>query len=102
MFAHARDEAHRASNALRIKVFKRRRLRSQLDDIDGVGPKTRKLLLKAFGDMQSVAAAEVEALVAAGTTRRQAENIHAHFHGGDAEADASEDSAVDNAFVESG
>ena len=98
MFAYARDEAHRASNALRLKLGKRRRLRSRLDDIRGVGPKTRSLLLTAFGDLQGVEAANMEQLVAAGATRRQASAIYTHFHGDAREADASEEDAIDNAF----
>ncbi|MCC6875921.1 MAG: excinuclease ABC subunit UvrC [Sandaracinaceae bacterium] len=70
-----RDEAHRASNALRTKVGKKRRLRSGLDDIAGVGPKTRAALLKHFGSLKAIAAADLAALVAAGASRRQAEAI---------------------------
>ena len=98
MFMHARDEAHRASNALRVKVGKRRRLRSGLEDISGVGPKTRTLLLKALGSLAAIEAADVETLVAAGTTRRQAERIHEYFRGSPEETTDSEDAAIENAF----
>lgn len=74
-----RDEAHRVSNALREKVGKRRRLRSGLDDVPGVGKKTRTLLLKELGSLKAIVAADEAALVAAGATAAQARAIRAHF-----------------------
>lgn len=95
-----RDEAHRASNALRTKVGKKRRFKSSLDDIAGVGPKTRARLVQVLGTVDAIKAASVEELVAAGASRRQAEAIQRALHGGatDEAADA-ERAAVDNAFV---
>lgn len=98
MFMHARDEAHRFSNALRLKIGKKRRLRSDLDGIPGVGPKTRSALLKTLGSIQAVAAASEQALNQAGATTRQAQRIYAHFHGTAQEHSASEEEALDNAF----
>jgi excinuclease ABC subunit C len=74
-----RDEAHRVSNALREKVGKRRRLRSGLDDVPGVGEKTRKALLKALGSLKAIVAASEAELVAAGASSTQAAAIRAHF-----------------------
>lgn len=74
-----RDEAHRVSNALREKVGKRRRLRSGLDDVPGVGEKTRKALLKALGSLKAILAASEAELVAAGASSTQAAAIRAHF-----------------------
>lgn len=98
MFLHARDEAHRAANALRKKVGKRKRLRSGLEDIQGVGPKTRALLLKTLGSLSAIEAADVETLVSVGATRRQAERIVAHFRGDEGDTAKSEEEALDNAF----
>jgi excinuclease ABC subunit C len=103
ILAHARDEAHRASNALRIKLGKKHKLASSLEQIAGVGRKTRATLLKALGSQRAVEEAEVEQLVSAGATRKQAEAIYARFHGGgveqvSADADASEELAVEHAF----
>jgi excinuclease ABC subunit C len=96
--AYARDEAHRASNLLRRKLGKRQKLGSGLERIAGVGPKTRKALLTHFGSLSRVAEAAPEALLAAGVTRRQADAIYEHFHGGDADKADTEEAAVDNAF----
>jgi len=79
LLALARDEAHRASNALRVKVGKGRRLRSDLDAIPGVGPKTRQRLLSTLGSLKRIAEADLDGLRAAGATQRQAEAIQAHF-----------------------
>lgn len=102
----ARDEAHRRSNQLRLKLGKRRRLKSGLDDIPGVGPKTRAALLKRLGSLKAVTQADLEALQEAGANKRQAEAIHRTFHGAaatpDVPADAAdaERAALENAFEE--
>ncbi|MBN8609223.1 MAG: excinuclease ABC subunit UvrC [Deltaproteobacteria bacterium] len=74
-----RDEAHRVSNALREKVGKRRRLRSGIDDVPGVGEKTRKALLKSLGSLRAILAASEAELIAAGASSTQAAAIRAHF-----------------------
>lgn len=79
MLCLARDEAHRASNALRTKVGAKRRLTSGLDSVKGVGPKTRARLLQALGSLSAVKDASLEELVSAGATRRQAQAIGQHF-----------------------
>jgi excinuclease ABC subunit C len=101
ILAHARDEAHRASNALRVKLGQRRKLGSGLDAVAGIGRKTRAVLLKAFGSLQAVEQADVGQLAAAGATRAQAAAVYAHFRGDkdtSAVAEASEEYAVENAF----
>ncbi|MGB5313173.1 MAG: excinuclease ABC subunit UvrC [Polyangiales bacterium] len=98
----ARDETHRASNALRKKVGKKRRLQSELDGVPGVGPKTRTKLLRALGSMSGVLAATDEQLIEAGATKRQAQAIREALGGGAAvtpEAAEAEDAAVENAFT---
>jgi excinuclease ABC subunit C len=105
-----RDEAHRVSNALREKVGKRRRLRSGLDDVPGVGEKTRKALLKALGSLKAILAASEQELVAAGASSTQAAAIRAHFAvpasaapsaPEETQADADvEDAAVEAAFFD--
>lgn len=97
----ARDETHRASNALRKKVGRKRRLRSELDGVPGVGPKTRGKLLRNLGSLREVMAATEEQLIEAGATRRQAAAIMETL--GDRapvtpETEAAEDTAIENAF----
>ncbi len=69
--ALARDEAHRFANAGRKRLGASRRLRSELDDIPGVGDKTRAALLRVLGSAAGVRAASEEALAAVpGVTRK--------------------------------
>ncbi|MEM7449576.1 MAG: excinuclease ABC subunit UvrC [Myxococcota bacterium] len=80
-----RDEAHRASNVLRTRVAKTRKLRSKLDGIPGVGPKTKQRLLQQLGTIEVIAAASTEELQQAGASLRQCKAIQAHFETGQEE-----------------
>ncbi len=76
LLARARDEAHRFANVQRERVGKKRRLSSRLEDIPGVGPKTRKVLLKELGTLERIRqAGEEELCQIPGVTRRQARAI---------------------------
>ena len=57
-----RDEAHRFAIKYHRKVRSKSQLRSSLGDIPGVGPARQKLLLKHFGSLKKVMAAELEEL----------------------------------------
>ncbi len=98
MLARARDEAHRVSNALRVRLGKGQRLRTQLDDVPFVGKKTRTLLLKKLGSVEAVSAASIEELKAAGATSRQAQAIVDHLSRALPAAENSEEDALENAF----
>ena len=67
----ARDEAHRFANRGRKQIGKRRQFQSPLDLVPGVGIKTRTKLLKAFDSIAAMTAADDNALIAAGATRKQ-------------------------------
>ncbi|MEI9954674.1 MAG: excinuclease ABC subunit UvrC [Pseudomonadota bacterium] len=64
LLARARDEAHRFSNRGRKKVGKKRRLSSELDQVPGIGPKTRVALLKTLGSLAAVRSASDEVILA--------------------------------------
>ena len=71
-----RNEAHRFGiirhRALRGKAS----IHSQLEDIPGIGPARRKALLKAFGSLKAIRAADTEALAAVrGMNRALAEAV---------------------------
>ncbi len=76
-----RDEAHRFSNRQRVKLGAKTRLRSGLDGIAGVGPRTRERLLRQLGSMRAIRAASTDELVQAGASRGQAEAIRAALRG---------------------
>ena len=57
LLALARDEAHRLAVSFQRRVRKKERFTSDLDRVPGVGPKTRRLLLKKFGSIKRIKAA---------------------------------------------
>ena len=89
--ARARDEAHRFSNRGRKKVGKKRRLASELDQVPGIGPKTRTALLKTLGSLSAVRSAADEAILAVpGVTKKHLRALRDWF-----EASAAKPAAVD-------
>ena len=69
--ARARDEAHRFANHARKRLGKSRRLRSELEDVVGVGPVARKALLRSLGSMAAIrSATDAQILEVPGVTRR--------------------------------
>jgi len=75
-----RDEAHRFAVTFHRASRTKRDLRSELDQIAGVGPRRRKALLTAFGSVAGVRRANREELVAVVGTRC-ADAVLAHFAG---------------------
>jgi excinuclease ABC subunit C len=100
LLARARDEAHRVSNALRVRLGRGQRLRSELDDVPGIGKKTRITLLRKAGSIDALRAATTEQLVAFGASAKQARAIVEHLHRGLPDSEASEERALDNAFAD--
>jgi excinuclease ABC subunit C len=71
-----RDEAHRFAITYHRNVRGKRSLRSQLDDVPGVGPARKKALLRQFGSVKAIRGASLEDLAAVpGMTRRTAEEL---------------------------
>jgi excinuclease ABC subunit C len=57
-----RDEAHRFAITFHRKARSMRDLRSELDDVPGIGPRRRRALLRAFGSLAGVRRAPREEL----------------------------------------
>jgi excinuclease ABC subunit C len=71
-----RDEAHRFAVTYHRKVRGKRGLRSQLEDVPGVGPARKRALLRQFGSVKAMRAASIDELAAVpGMTRRAAEEL---------------------------
>jgi len=71
-----RDEAHRFAITYNRKVRTKRTIKSALDDIPGIGPIKRTMLLKHFGSAEAIKNATIEELTALkGITRKLAESI---------------------------
>lgn len=78
--ARVRDEAHRFSNKAREKLGKKKRLRSALDDVPGIGPKTRVALLRSLGSLKAIQAAEdARLLEVPGVTARHVKALRKVF-----------------------
>ena len=60
LLQRCRDEAHRFGVSHHRKQRGKRTLRSELDDIEGVGPTLRKRLLRHFGSMKMLRTASAE------------------------------------------
>ncbi len=75
-----RDEAHRFAIGYHRQARSARTIRSELDDIPGVGPAKRRKLLSRFGSLRGVrGASEAELATAVGAAT--AARIRAHFGG---------------------
>jgi excinuclease ABC subunit C len=73
-----RDEAHRFAIGFHRQTRSSRTIRSELDDIPGVGPAKRRRLLSVFGSVRGVRGAS-EAELAPVVGRAMAARIRAHF-----------------------
>lgn len=69
------DEVHRFAITFHHKVHTKHSLSSRLDEIKGVGPRTRNKLMKNFGSLSKIAAASVDDIHALGINRPTAQLI---------------------------
>jgi excinuclease ABC subunit C len=80
LLARIRDEAHRFANTFHRDRRSKATLRSELDDIPGIGATRRQRLLKQFGSVRAIRLATIEELAKApGMTRKAAGQIAAYF-----------------------
>jgi excinuclease ABC subunit C len=81
LIRHIRDEAHRFAVAGHRGQRGRKRTRSSLEEIPGMGPKRRQQLLRQLGGLQEVMRAGVEDLARVpGISHALAERIYANYH----------------------
>ncbi|MEC8379601.1 MAG: excinuclease ABC subunit UvrC [Myxococcota bacterium] len=84
MLQYIRDEAHDTAVGYHRKRRQKSRLRSQLDELPGIGPKRRKALIQHFGGVRAVLEADSAALSAVpGIGASMAHQIHSALHGDD-------------------
>jgi len=73
-----RDEAHRFAVGFHRQARSRRTIRSELDDISGIGPAKRRQLLSVFGSVRGVRGA-TEAELSAAVGKAAARRVRDHF-----------------------
>lgn len=69
------DEVHRFAITFHRQVHTKHSLSSRLDDIPGVGPKTRTKLLRKFGSLKKIADADTEELTKLGISHTVVDTI---------------------------
>jgi excinuclease ABC subunit C len=80
LVARVRDEAHRFAIEYHRKLREKKAVRSELDDVPGIGEARKKALLRHFGSLAKVKEASAEELAKVkGMTKNSAKAIRGHF-----------------------
>lgn len=81
LIQHIRDEAHRFAISGHRARREKKRNRSVLEDIPGIGPKRRRELLAHFGGLQGLTnASQAEIARVPGISKKIAEDVYAALH----------------------
>ena len=76
-----RDEAHRFAITFHRSLRRKRNMVSILDNIEGIGPKRRNILLEHYSSIDKIKVAEVEEMASLkGMSRNSAEAVYNFFH----------------------
>lgn len=73
------DEVHRFAITFLRQQHGTNAIKSVLDQIEGIGPKRKQQLLKAFGSVKKIKEASINELVEAGIPQKLATTIYTHF-----------------------
>jgi len=80
LVARVRDEAHRFAISYHRKLREKRAVRSELDDVPGIGEARKKALLRHFGSVEKIRQAAIEELMAVrGMSKKTAAEVTAYF-----------------------
>ena len=74
------DEVHRFAITFHRQLRSKNSFASKLDNIEGLGPKRKKNLLKEFKSLKNITAASVEELRKAVLPETVAKNVYRHLH----------------------
>ena len=74
------DEVHRFAITFHRQLRSKNSFSSQLDGIEGLGPKRKQNLMKYFKSLTKIKEASVEEIVAVGVPRTVAEAVHQHLN----------------------
>lgn len=78
MLTHIQDEVHRFAITFHRDKRSKHALHSEMDDIRGIGPKSKEALLKAFKTVKKIRESSTEELAAV-VGRQKAELVTSHF-----------------------
>ena len=73
------DEVHRYAITFHRDKRSKQALHSELDDIKGIGPKTKEALMKHFKTVKSIKDADLQTLTAV-IGQKKAQFVHSFFH----------------------
>ena len=76
------DEVHRFAITFHRQLRSKNSFSSQLDGIEGLGPKRKQLLMKHFKSLTKIKEATVDEIVTVGVPRAVAESVQAKLHQG--------------------
>ena len=62
LFQRIRDESHRFAVSYHTALKRQQQTKNQLEEIPGVGPKTRRKLIRKFGSVTGVSRANIQEL----------------------------------------
>lgn len=81
LITRIQDETHRFAIEYHRSLRKKRQVHSILDDISSIGPARRRALMKHFGSLDALKAADIEELMKIPSmNRRAAEEVYEFFH----------------------
>ena len=80
LLQRVRDEAHRFANAYHRQLRGKRMIDSILDDVEGIGPTRKRALIREFGSVKQIRAADVGRLSDV-VPLSVAEKLYAALHG---------------------
>ena len=81
LITRVQDEAHRFAIEYHRSLRSRAQTHSMLEEIEGIGPARRKALLRAFGSLEGIRDADLDALSRAPSMNRgSAGKVYAFFH----------------------
>ncbi|MBO6193861.1 MAG: excinuclease ABC subunit UvrC [Clostridiales bacterium] len=76
------NEVHRYAITYQKKLMKKRNIRYKLENITGIGPSKRKILLSELGSIKAVEDSDIETLSSIkGISAKDAKMIYEYFHG---------------------
>ena len=82
------DEVHRFAITFHRQLRSKNSFSSQLDGIEGLGPKRKQLLMKHFKSLTKIKEATVDEIVTVGVPRAVAEAVQAKLHQGKQEEES--------------